>query len=340
VRAQVLAVVVAEVVVGRDARELDTGGDEEVDEGGLHLGLAGLEVVAADEGGVARGEVDAAGDEGVLGGAVDEGDVFEDGGDGEDGGGGDLFVASLDGGEEVVGRVVDAGDEVGEALGVCGPEDNDAVETVGGLEVANIFAKLLDVGVAGFGAGDQIVGAIFLVGRDEVGIVDRRERVHLSHLLADKLLDPRLENLGAVHGGSDIHLANVPSTNDEVVGVDHGEELVEWDVNFIAIGAVVAELDGRAHDYRSVVVGLLLALLGVPHELAAVGQNTCGDGGTIVTSPSNKHHTDFANLTVDLEVVSSLLWCSSELSIGTPGDCSAAVGVLAADLVVGVADIG
>lgn len=95
--AQVLAVIVTQVVVAGDRGELDARVDQEVDQGGLHLGLAGLEVVAADERAVALGQVDGARDEGVLRGAVDERRVLQDAGDGEDGRGGDLLVAGLDG---------------------------------------------------------------------------------------------------------------------------------------------------------------------------------------------------------------------------------------------------
>ena len=122
-----MPVVVAEVVVARDRGELDAGAYEEVDERGLHLGLAGLEVVAADVGGVFGGQVDNAGDEGVLRGSVDERAVLEDGGDGEDGGGGDFCVRGLNGMEEVGGRVVDARLDGGKTLGVGGPLNDNLV---------------------------------------------------------------------------------------------------------------------------------------------------------------------------------------------------------------------
>lgn len=54
-RAKVLAVVVAEVVVTRDGGQLYTRVDQEVHESGLHLRLSGLEVVAPDEGRVRLG---------------------------------------------------------------------------------------------------------------------------------------------------------------------------------------------------------------------------------------------------------------------------------------------
>ena len=136
VRAQVLAVVVAEVVVAGDRRHLDAGVDEELDQRGLHLGLARLEVVAADEGIVPLGEIDDTGDEGVLGRAVDERRTLEDAGDGEDGRRSHLGVAVVDGSQDVVGRVVDALDEVGIAFGVGGPLDDDLVQVVLTFEVA------------------------------------------------------------------------------------------------------------------------------------------------------------------------------------------------------------
>lgn len=135
-RRQVLAIVVAEMVVGGDGGQLDTGADEEVNESRLHLCLAGFEVVATDEGLVFVGEFNAAWHEGVLGRSVDERSAFEDTGNSEDGRWSDFFVARFDGVDEVVGGVIDAGDKISEALGIGGPLDDDLFEVVGSLEVA------------------------------------------------------------------------------------------------------------------------------------------------------------------------------------------------------------
>lgn len=110
-RGEVLAVVVAEVVVRGDGGQLNAGADQEVDKGGLHLCLAGLEVVTADESGVLRSELNAARDEGVLRGTVNERRILEDRSDGEDSRGGNLFVARFDRSHEILGSVVDAGNE-------------------------------------------------------------------------------------------------------------------------------------------------------------------------------------------------------------------------------------
>lgn len=82
-RAQVAPVVVAQVVVARDARQLDPGADEEVHERRLHLGLPGLEVVAPDERAVPLRELERPRHERVLRRAVDERRPREDARHGE-----------------------------------------------------------------------------------------------------------------------------------------------------------------------------------------------------------------------------------------------------------------
>ena len=59
------------MVVADDGPGLDAGGDEEVDEDGLELGLAGLEVVAADRDSLLARQPDDSRHEGVLGAPVD-----------------------------------------------------------------------------------------------------------------------------------------------------------------------------------------------------------------------------------------------------------------------------
>jgi hypothetical protein len=338
-RGQVLAVVVAEVVVGCNGGEFDSGADHEVDEGGLHFGLAGLEVVAADEGFVLLGELDAAGDEGVLRGAVDEGSVFEDAGDGEDGAGRDFFVAGFDCLHEVLGGVVDAGDKVGVALGVRGPEDDDLVEAIGGLEVSNVFAEVLDVLHAGFGAGDDVVGAVFLVGGDEVGVVDTGQRLDGSHLLLDERLQCRLKDLGAVHGSGQVHATDVPATDGEIVGVNHGDHVVQRNVDLAASLCLRAKLDSGRHDNGAIVVCGARTLTGVPAQALTVGKDAGGDGGTIVATESDKHQTDLADIAFGLEVIELLLGRGDVLAI-VDVDFGGAVSVLAGDVRVGVLDVG
>ena len=60
-----------------------------------------------------------------------------------------------------------------EALRVGRPQHDDLVELVGGLELADVLTDLLEVRVLVL-AGQAIVRALALVGRDKVGVVDGR----------------------------------------------------------------------------------------------------------------------------------------------------------------------
>jgi hypothetical protein len=100
-RRQVHAVVVAQVVVADDGGGLEAGAHQEVHQHALHLGLPALEVVTANEHVVLHSHVDAAGHKGILWGAVDEGHALLDAGHGVEGGGGDLGLVALDGGQQV-----------------------------------------------------------------------------------------------------------------------------------------------------------------------------------------------------------------------------------------------
>lgn len=165
---------------------------------GGHLGLARLEVVAADEDVLALGVVDEAGDEGVLRGAVDEGAALVDGSDGVHGGGGDLRLGAVDRAEKVVGRVVDALHDLGIPLRVGRPEDDDLVQAVLGLELADV---LLDLGnLLRRGALEDVVGAAGLVARDEVLVEDGGERLHVAEEGGDLALELPVEDSGTLGG--------------------------------------------------------------------------------------------------------------------------------------------
>ena len=124
---QVVTVVIAEMVVRGDGKGLDASVDEELGEDGLELGLAGLQVVATDEGVVALSKLDDTRNKGVLGSAIDEWFTFKNGRDSEESGRGDLGVGCLNGGKEVISRVIDTGDDVTITFSIGGPEDDNAI---------------------------------------------------------------------------------------------------------------------------------------------------------------------------------------------------------------------
>lgn len=83
-RAQVLSVIVAQMIVAGNGGELDAGADEEVDESRLHLGLTRLEVITTNVRIMLLGKFNASWDEGVLWRAIDEWSILQNACDGED----------------------------------------------------------------------------------------------------------------------------------------------------------------------------------------------------------------------------------------------------------------
>ena len=334
--AEVLAIVVAKVVVGDDGSNLDTGADEEVSEDGLDLGLAGLEVITSDVDLVAAGKLDRTGDEGVLGGAVDEGAALESGGAGVEGRGGDLGLTALDGSEEVVSGVVEALADLAVALGGGGPEDDDLVELLALLELADVLAELGED--LGLGALDHVVGAVLLVGGDVVREVDSGEGLVLGHLGEDLLLEVVVENLGALEGGGEVSTVDIPAADLKVAGVDHGEEVLEGDVDLLTLLGD-AETDGGALSERAVEVGLVLALAGVPLGLHAVGDDTGGEGGAVVATETDEHDTELGGLALGAEGDLGVDGLGDELALGA-GHTSGLVGVVAHDGLLSVDNVG
>lgn len=142
-RAQILAVVVAEMVVARNGGQLDASIDEKVDQSRLHLRLARLEIISTDEGSVLLGQLNCTGNKSVLRRSIDERGVLECACNGEDGRWGDFFVAGFDRLHQVLGCVVDARNDICESLSVSSPQDNDFVEAILSLEISKIqLAKI------------------------------------------------------------------------------------------------------------------------------------------------------------------------------------------------------
>lgn len=304
-RAQVVAVIVTQMVVRGNRKRLDTCIDEELGEHRLDLGLTSFEVVTADESLVLLGKLDAAGNEGVLRSTVDVRGVLEDAGDGEDGRGRDLGVVPLNSLEEVVGRVVDAGEDLRVSLGVGSPDDNDLVEVVLALELADVGTDLVDVSSLGL-AREGVVSTLLLVLSDKVGVVDRGEGLHFGHVRGHLALEVVVKHLGAGHGLVHGHARDVPAAEDKVVGVDHGEDVGEGDPDILAGGRVCAQTNGGGADERAVVVGHLKAVLVVPSDVVLVGEDGGRDGGTVVTTPANHHETGAGHLALGLELVLAL----------------------------------
>ena len=261
---KVLTVIVTQVVVGNDGTRLDTSIDEEIDEDRLHLSLTRLEVITTNEDAALLSKLHDTGDEGVLGRTVDVGDTLEDRSNSEESRGRDLGLVSLDGLEQVLGSVVQTSTELREALSVSRPDDDDLVESLLLLEGADIVTEVLD-DLLLVSSRDEVVGTISLVGSDEVSRVDGRQRNDVLHVGDELTLQIPVQNLGALHGISEVHSRDIPTGENDVIGVDHGDQTAEGDEDLLTV-LVLADTDGGGLGQRAEVVGNLDSLLSLPGD--------------------------------------------------------------------------
>lgn len=76
--------------------------------------------------------------------------------------------------EKVVSSVVDIFDNVGVMFSVGSLYDNDFVKIIGFFEVVDIFVEMFNVSYGSFSIFDKVVGMVFLVGSNEVRVVNGR----------------------------------------------------------------------------------------------------------------------------------------------------------------------
>ena len=256
----------AEVRAPTPTRPL-TSRDEEVHHDALHFGLAALEVVAADHDGVLLRELHHPRHEGVLRGAVDVGGLLQDARHSEERGRGDLLLTAGDGLEQVLRRVVDALLNGREPLRVGRPQHHHFVQAVSRFEVADILANLIHLLL--LAPRQAVVGAVGLVGGDEVGEVDGGHGRVGRHLVVELVLEVHVQHRRPPHGLAEVHGADVPAADDQVVGVDHRHEVLHRNVHGGTRG-LGTDLHRGGLRHRPEVVARLLALLRAPRQLLPV----------------------------------------------------------------------
>lgn len=109
--------------------------------------------------------------------------------------------------------------------------------------------------------------------------------------------------MSSLHGLRQVQGGDIPTTNDDFIGVNEGEDLVHGEIDFF--GTVATDLDGGGLGDGTVVVSSLFTSLGHPVELQLVGKETGSEGSTVVTTPTNEHDTQLGNSGVGLEGVFS-----------------------------------
>jgi len=338
-RAQVLTIVVAKVVVRDDRGDLETSTDEEIGEDTLDLSLTALEIITSNVDAITLSKLDDTRDEGVLRRTVDEAALLEDGSDGEHGGRSDLLLVAIDGGKKLISSLVETITNVSKTLGGGSPEDDDLLEGVLLLEVADIRADLLDELLVGHGGREHVVSTVLLVGSDEVREVDGTEGLHLGHDGDELTLEVVVEDLGALESSTHISTVDIPAADGEVNGLDHGKKVVERDVHLVTIGGDTQTHGGALSD-GAVEVGLALARARVPLETEAVSQDTRSHGRTVVATPANEHDTGLGDAALGVELELGLEVLGDEPAVGGLGHASGVVAVVRHDLVVAVVHVG
>jgi hypothetical protein len=214
---QVLAIVVAQVVVRHTWFGLDACTSEEIHEGGFEFGLACFEIIAdqqSTEGGVFQAR-----DEGILGWAVDENAVLLERCQGEDSWGCDFRVIFFDGFSYIFIGIIHSWNNKWVSFGVGSPKNYDCAQVVFLLEGSNIIADNLQV-FGFFIAGEEVIGSVLLVGSDEVRVVDWFQRFVVFEEGLQLLLQLIVEDLCASHGAGKIQRVDIPSSNNEIFWVD------------------------------------------------------------------------------------------------------------------------
>jgi len=336
---QVLTIVVTEVVVRNDSLGLDTSRNKEVNQDGLHLSLTRLEVITTDEDTAALSEVNDTWNNGILRRAIDVRAAFEDSSNSEDVGGRDFRVRASNGCEDLISGHVETLADISETLSVSSPEDNNLVELVVCLELADVSTDVVKVLLLG-ALGDEVISTILLVSSNEVGVVDGGKRNHGLHVGAELLLELVVKDLSTSHSVCEVHLRDIPTTDDEIVGVNHGENTVERNVNLLAGSIVGTNADGSSLSERTEVVRLLDTVLGGPSDLVLVGQDTTNDGSTVVTTETNQHDTNTGDCALGLEDVAVVLRLDLDNAIGEDLNMVASILVVRDDLLLSVAHVG
>jgi len=195
----------------------------------------------------------------------------------------------LDALEKILGGIVDTGDDLGISFGIGSPNNDDFIEMVTFLEITHVLPDLLDV-IPFIVTGDQIIRAVRLIGSNEMRIVNRGQGLVLFEIRRDLALDIPFENLGAFHCSSDIERTDIPSSENEIIGMDHGKDLIQRNIDVISF-LIDAEFHGTRLSDAAVIVGLNETVFGVEGNVVLV----CGDGSSqgtsIVSTPTNEHKT-------------------------------------------------
>lgn len=128
--------------------------------------------------------------------------------------------------------------------------------------------------------------------------------------LALELVDQvGLEDLGALARIEEVGPGDVPAADDELSGLDHGEDLLDGLVHILQMARLLVEPEANvgsgALSEGAVEVGRLDAVLGLPGDLVLVGEEASDQGGAIVAANADEQHSKLGDLLLSGNLVLS-----------------------------------
>lgn len=216
---QVLAVVVAQMVVGNTTGDAQAGTDQKVAHDRFETGLSGLEVTAGQQTAFLLGILHHSGVERVLRRTIKVQDLFFNARHAEKHGGGHGHVTA-----DLVVQFFSFSDfGAHDHFGVRSPEDHHLVNLL--FHVLDVFA---DFGDAFFvGAFKLIIDTVALIPGDELGVQHRGERTDFFQIGFQSFDQSRFQHVRALAGLVEISTVDIPAGNDEVHRVDHRNKVLD-----------------------------------------------------------------------------------------------------------------
>lgn len=257
------------MVIADDGLWLDSGGDEELSQGGLELSLSGLEIVTDNEDLVLLGELDDSWNKGVLGRSIDVGATLRDGGKSENGGWGDFWVILFNGLHDVFVGIMDSSLDLTESLSVGSPEDNNLIDLVGELEISDILSDLVQVSHLVV-SWENVISSVRLVGSNEIWVIDRGEWNNFLKVGLKLFLEVIVKNLSTSHRLKEVQSGDIPSVDDDIIRVNKREDVVKWEIDLLV--SVNSDLSSRSLGNRTIEVWGLFSLLGIPGNIVLISK--------------------------------------------------------------------
>jgi len=181
-------------------------------------------------------------------------------------------------------------------FGVCCPEDNYFVCFI--FHISNILPQFINNFL--ISTQKNVVGPISLVGRDEITVQGCREGHDGLELGLELLEQIWLKHLGALASVVEVDLGDVPPTDYDISGLDHGKNFFNRLVHVLKVTGDLFELEpdmsGSTLSEGTVEVRMLNAILGLPGYLLLVSEEARDQGRAVVPANADKHHAEFRDL--------------------------------------------